>query len=375
MATVTVSGYDRSGAIDALAFMPNIAVVSGEDDALSADWFTRLNPAVMLDGVDETQNFDAFSRFALGLALTGEDTADSGDAWVGRVLTFGALVDVASSDDIGQTGTVILVDGTEAAASDDVLVSTGVSVDVAGDDAALSEDVVLSLAGLDLAGEDMAASDDLGELGVIIPFVREPVGTELRGAVNLARNPNVQYAFAGLTDWTSDADITLDRNADVEAWVGVESVEATIDAGAGTPEITVASQDALLQEGFGRRWVAAIQLLDEFDVIAPLDLLLRLTYTDATSDDGSATTVDVTDEWLRYATEPVEQDAAKVLDRLDLVVAVPQDAVDPLALRLGAVQFEEVSEGGATAYTDGDLGDGSWWTGTPGLSMSVRDTA
>jgi hypothetical protein len=76
--------------------------------------------------------------------------------------------------------------------------------------------------------------------------------------------------------------------------------------------------------------------------------------------------------WGRIYTPSVAKDDTKTLDSIDLVVTITEGG-SATTTWMDAAQIEQDTGQGATAYADGDQGDGHYWSGTPGLSMAVRD--
>lgn len=341
MATVNLVIAERSRSEDVADLLQDPQFLSFSDEASAADWaMLGANVAV------------------LGVMAEANSSADVGTYGVLRGF---AVADTGRGDDLAQWLIVVVP------AVDLALADVGASADLG----TLSYIAALAIA-------DVAVSRDAVDFAPAIPLVREPVGDELRGTVNLARNPSLEYDEVDLADWSAEADIALTRTSAAEAWAGTYSGRAAVAAGAGTPAVIVASQGGLLQTGYGRRWVASAALRGDADAVS---LVLSLVYSDATTDESDPVLIDaaaerpLNDSWWRYATEVWDQDPTKTLMRLDLLAEVPQHATEERILRIDGVQFEEAVSGGATTYVDGDQGDGYVWTGAPGFSMSVRETA
>jgi hypothetical protein len=350
MPTIDLVGLtDRAGGTDSLDLLLAPIFLAGDDDALNGDSLAGLGPAAILRGLTD-----------------GGVTTDAG-----LVVIIHALdgSDAASSDDDAQTGYVLEVGGTDAASGADVAISIGETIETeAGTDAAVSDDLGQLTLTMNLAGSDAAASTDWGEFAFVMPVLRDPTETEVRGTVNLVRNPSLEYEVSDLMDWDAESGITIERSDD-DAWDGDWSVLATVDNGAAEPAISVRSVSGLAIDR-AATWVGSVALQGD---AAAVTIFLRLTYSDASTANTEATEVVPTATWIRYGTIPEDHDPAKTLSRIELMLVVPQLVVDEQALWLDAAQIEEDRGENATPYADGDRGDGYRWVGTPGFSASVRE--
>lgn len=139
------------------------------------------------------------------------------------------------------------------------------------------------------SGVSLAAATTEATPAGILPIVRAPIGDEAPGTVNLVRNPSLEYADVGLTDWTADAGIALTR-VETAGWAGVASAALAVASGGSEPAVAIATQSNL---GVSRAasWVGSVEINGDAPEVR---LWLRFRYTDATSDLGEAPAPDPT---------------------------------------------------------------------------------
>ena len=303
----------------------------GFDDAgVSHDWAIVGRYAVLGVLADTGQSLDALRvNVGHGLAIT-----DAGDASADSLaLVFPVVVEVV----------LAIVDTGDA---NDALALNGVYA---------------------LAITDVGASGDTLNVGqALLPLLRDPLPGEVPGAVNLVENPSLEADTRG---WSTSAGATLDRVSD-DPWSGDWHAAVTIAAGAGLPEVRARSAEHLALDRIGA-WVGSIAIQGD---AAEARLLVRFTYQDGTEADREWAIVVPPVSWERVASEALPHDDARVLSRIDLVVAVPQTGAEQ-TLELDGAQIEDATTGGATGYVDGDQGDGYAWFGPEHASVSYREPA
>lgn len=365
MAIISLAGYDRSAGIDSLSVIQSPIILSGDDFSVSSDSLSRIGQGVIFGGVDSATSGDTLTNLTFILGIDGSDESYGEDFWLSPP-PLGNFFDYSGGADIGQIGFIKLLGGTDASSGADSLTSWGNTIFLDGTDASVATDELTVLKGITFYGSDSSEGEDWGELGFVMPFLRDPYENEVRGTINLIRNPSLEYDEIGMADWISEAGIVLYQSS-AAAWDGLQSAYAEVDAGAGTLEIVVSSQRGLYLSGI-LYWIGSFALEGD----APsVDYFLRITYTDASTEDGDVKTVVPATDWVPLATETVPSDPAKFIDWIDLVLQVAQDSADTI-LHIDGAQIEEDKAGGNTPVATGDMGAGYAWYGTPGFSVSIR---
>lgn len=226
-----------------------------------------------------------------------------------------------------------------------------------------------------LSGEiGSSSSADLSD-GFVLPIPLFPASNQAPGAVNLVRNPSLEYPVAGLTDWDSSGDVVIALDSAL-SWHGAVSVEAVYG---GTGEVTVVTQRQL---GI----VAPAMFCASIMILAPaisVSLSLSATLADGTTVTGGIaeqsglsrtyTDAGVVDEEIAITDWYMAQPGALVVesgtvDSLTLHVAATTTAT----VLLDAVQVQQDDGSRVATFVSGDLGAGYSWHGIEGLSVSVR---
>jgi hypothetical protein len=285
------------------------------------------------------------------------DSAGSGD------LTIGMLIGspfVPVIDGIGDV--VIFLDAPVRDAVD-------VAFAVSGTGAVTVPALRLGLPGLSVGGVGAVAADFIPAL----PAIREPAWNELRGTVNLVRNPSLENSAVGMTDW-GGAGVTVARTTD-HAWHGLAAAEAVFASGTADRRLSVRSQAGLgFTGGVPLAVVGAISLLGTLDKI---ELRLEVTYSDATSAIIAGDLFDLAatgEDWVRVSTPVLETNPAKSVSLFTLYVWRPAVLSAPVTIWADGAQIEIATGGEATPFAAGDMGEHYAWLGAEGLSMSHRET-
>lgn len=338
MATVQLNIQDRGRSEDQ-AEMIVPAFLSFQDFGLGADWSVL-----------------GAKQRVLSLML---DVGASAETLVIRRERGLAIADYGQSDDLAT-----LVEAPKPVVSLEI-VDVGTSPDLAF----LSYTAFIEIV-------DVGASADTASFAPEIPEVAPPSDGQSAGTVNLVRNPSLEDATVGLTDWTATDPDALTRTSAAEPWVGSYSARYAVAPATGGHEVTIQSIAGLADQRVGGTWVGSVALRGDASFVT---LMLALRYTDGTSDLSETVLIDssaprpLNDDWWPYATAPVAQDGAKNLSRLDLVVGTSAHGLLERIIRLDGAQIESAWNGGATPYADGDRGEGHRWTGAPHFSPSVRE--
>ncbi len=179
---------------------------------------------------------------------------------------------------------------------------------------------------------------------------------------NFLSNPSVE---TNTTSWTAQLGATLARYAGA-AYVGAYSLRithvASTTSGASTL-YTTSTQGTYTASCYLKAYSAA-------DVGLNCSLLMRFTYSDATTSDVSVNHT-LTTAWTRVQVTATTN-GAKTLSNItvfvrDLLSGAAHDSL------VDAVQLENSSFAGA--YLDGSLGNGHSWSGTAHASTSSRTAA
>jgi hypothetical protein len=346
MATHLLRGTGFSGAKGSLRLLTP-EFLSGDGYAANHGIAGILAPAKILKGSASSTSTGA-GTIAFRIPVTGEGYALSASA--------------------GQTGYEIEFEGEAYALSSGHLGRRFYPLEIPSfldtSEASGTGAVVLSMP---LTGAGYAAHGAEGGLGFAMPDLPDPTEFQVRGTINLVRNPSVEYDEIGLRDWSAGVGVAIART-DEDAWDGNFSVRGDVEVGVLDPEIVVVSQSGL---GIDRdaAWVGSFAMHADLTRVVTT---LRFLYTDATDEYGEWTEVVPDPEWHLVTTGSMRHDTARVLDRVDLIIATPQE-VDPTTIFLDGAQIEEDRGENVTPYADGDQGEGHTWSGTPGFSPSVRN--
>jgi len=243
-------------------------------------------------------------------------------------------------------------------------------VQLSGDTDADSSTVLSVKLTVVFRGESSADSESVINAISPLPVLTEPTVREIPGAINLVLNPSLEVDDVGTRGWTNVGG-TLSRN-DSDSWSGLWSALVLVPAGVGEVEIFIRSADGLSIEDV-TPFVGSVYL--EGDAAA-VSVRLRITYLDGSTADFPPS-LDPSDDpfvlsdisWGRAETEMIENDPAKSVNFLELIITVPQEASDVWIRADGAqIQMNEL-----TTYVDGDQGAGHHWFGAPGFSVSWRE--
>ena len=253
----------------------------------------------------------------------------------------------------------------------------GVAHALAADATGASDGTGLLAVAAGLAGDTGGGSDVVLAEAFVLPYLSPPAADELPGALNLVRNPSLEYDVAGLTDWDTSGDCAIQVEVEQPAWHGAASV-AAVYTGAGA--VTVTSQRGLGLTG-------PVTFAASIAVQAPstdLTLTLRAFLADGSETTGEAAVYTGTTRlyledgtlveevpvtgWYTAQAVPVAVAAGATVDRVVLEVAASSMAT----VRLDAAQVQLDTGSRATAFVSGDLGDGYQWGGIVGLSVSLR---
>lgn len=325
--------------------MVNLAPVSRNDDATV---LTRIDWPAWLFA--ESMNADAdwaiVGNWAVlrGLVSTGNDATILSPLGLSVGLTIASPGDDLTSLSLTQPATGLIAVDALASENDDATTL-----------ALLTDAALTSL---------LSANDDATTADLVPPIPVIPAAglDEIAGTVNLVRNPSLESEVFGTDDWATSAGTLTRDNA--TAWAGDWSALLTAT---GSPTVTVQSYPALRVAG-GGSYIGSL-VSDAF----PLSLSLRAVYSDATTDDSDAATLDAgTGSWQRLATAVLTTNPAKTLMRLELRAGLSL-GIGGGSVRFDGAQIEEAVTGEATPYADGDQGDGFWWAGVPDFSVSVRE--
>ena len=179
---------------------------------------------------------------------------------------------------------------------------------------------------------------------------------------NFIINPSFE---TGTTGWSAWAGATLTQTG-TENYIGSYALRIThVDSTTSGAFIsyTIATAGTYTASAYLRSYTGT-------DVGDNCSLLMRFTYTDASTEDTSYNHT-ITDEWTRISVTATTN-GAKTLSSITVYL---RDLLSGAAhyTMVDAVQLENTSY--ATAYCDGSLGSGHSWSGTAHASSSIRTAA
>lgn len=179
---------------------------------------------------------------------------------------------------------------------------------------------------------------------------------------NLLSNPSFE---TGITGWSATGGATLDQTT-ADAYIGAYAMRITHVAASTSGAIatyTTATQSTYTASAYVRSYI-------DSDIGDNVSLLLRFTYTDASTSDVSVNHT-LTDAWARISVTATTN-GAKTLSSVAVQLRDLLSGAAHYSL-VDAVQLEESAF--ATGYCDGSLGSGHAWTGTAHASTSTRTAA
>jgi hypothetical protein len=203
-------------------------------------------------------------------------------------------------------------------------------------------------------------------LGVTLPVPNDAGPESLPGTVNIVRNPSVEHAGVGLTDWTPRGAATIERVTDL-GWQGGASVRATVAA-------DVAGQGVQVVTLGGLGMTGDRTLLGSAYVFGPVEGLgarLIALYGDGSVGTGPTVPVptDTPSEWVRVACA-IEPDPAKVLNQLVLAI----DRTSGNLLVDGGFESGTAGWTASAATLATDAGAGNFVQGTRSLKVTQAGT-
>ena len=179
---------------------------------------------------------------------------------------------------------------------------------------------------------------------------------------NYVTNPSFE---TGTTGWSTTGGATLDQTS-IDSYVGSYAMRITHVAST-TSGATIAHSTSVASTYTASAYVRAYTDTDVGDNIS---ILMRFTYTDASTSDVSANHT-ITGEWTRISATATTN-GAKTLSSITVMLRDLLSGPAHYSL-VDAVQLEEASF--ASSYCDGSLGSGHSWSGTAHASRSVRTAA
>ena len=179
---------------------------------------------------------------------------------------------------------------------------------------------------------------------------------------NYVTNPSFE---TGTTGWSTTGGATLDQTS-IDSYVGSYAMRITHVAST-TSGATIAHSTSVASTYTASAYVRAYTDTDVGDNIS---ILMRFTYTDASTSDVSANHT-ITGEWTRISATATTN-GAKTLSSITVMLRDLLSGPAHYSL-VDAVQLEEASF--ASSHCDGSLGSGHSWSGTAHASRSVRTAA
>ena len=179
---------------------------------------------------------------------------------------------------------------------------------------------------------------------------------------NFISNPSFE---TGTTGWSATLGATLTQTG-TETYIGSYALRIThVASTTSGAQISYSTSTAgtYTASAYLRSYIGS-------DVGDNCSLLMRFTYTDASTEDTSVNHT-ITDEWTRVSVTATTN-GAKTLSSITVYL---RDLLSGAAhyTMVDAVQLENTSY--ATAYCDGSLGSGHSWSGTAHASASTRTAA
>ena len=208
---------------------------------------------------------------------TSPDFASLNGTVLSPLESWGASTD----DDIDQIRIRVFLALEDEAVADEFVPPVGVEripvLFVVGEDEGTADETLHLKVGIHYVIEDESDASELVDFTPELPLLREPLETEVRGTVNLVRNPSLEYA--GLLDWSGSAGATVALDTS-DPWDGSTAAVYTIAAGTGVSEILVKSRESLGIAGV-RSWIGSVMAKGTALDVRPF---LRFTYSDATTE-------------------------------------------------------------------------------------------
>ena len=194
-----------------------------------------------------------------------------------------------------------------------------------------------------------------------LPLVRDPIGDEYPGTVNLVLNPSLEYGTAGGWSGTS-----LARDAAV-GWSGGASARVS-RTGAGSVTAAVTTVEGLGLSG--QAFAGQVMVASDVAGTATAALAAIGGAGEAVGTASEPVTLSGTGGWARLTCWVAGTEGVGV-ERLELRISGLLDGTGQVWL--DGAQIEADRGYRETQYADGDAGDGCRWSGEPGASVSVRE--
>lgn len=356
MATINLDGKGRSGGRGSIAVLLAPEFLSG-------------------DGYSESWGSASLSPIKSQRNLSGTSVS-SGTATVRRTMV---LFGQGLSESFGQAtgfqivGELVEFDDGEGYSESDGLAQPGYLIELQLEGISVGEGVVTHIKFNPLViigGSGLSSGRGEGEWQFLMPLLRDPEQNEIRGAINLVRNPSLENIDRGLTDWAViNATHAI---SDLAAREGERSDLVQFTLGQTNSSVAVRSQASLMT--VGKIYIGSVHLSGLATLI---HTRLKATYTDGTTQEEVGTVDEVLsidtaeDEWVRVFSPVLVADGGKILNYLQ--VYVWQDTALDELVYVDAAMIEDITlSGSPSEYVDGDMPGGSW-TGIPGYSVSFRD--